>query len=651
MKIDWNKKTSTLDIKGITHLPTKTLDVIKIVMIGFFSIYLIGSAVPYFSGTDSTLYGKAVFFLSQGSIEYTNELMERFEGGPFSPKQWPLTVHGTAVPGGSFGIIAIGFISFIIGGEYALFYVGPVATILLFIFTERITTKFFGGFAGLVALILVATDFSILEIGRRFLTDNIFALFALLGCYYLVKFFHERKEKQILLCSVFFSLSALMRINGIIFFPVEILLISLYSLYLAYSRNILNKNLIYENSKKYIVNQKNSYLIIFNNITKLVTQNKTKIFKISILLLIPWLIFFLFFLSYNSYYFGDPSTTYRDVKRQLPDADQDFVSSFLTIDSNRFDWMKYYSIGFMPDRIKYGLADVFSIGGGASFTDIIYSRTIPLITNNWVGIFSLVIILAAIGISFIYKTKRIEVTVLFFFILGTMLFFTSPFLRGSFDDVKFVSGDTQERYMLSNLVFSSMLFSFVMINVYKINFEKISISKGRFISKSFKIIFLLILGLLLFVSFFYSTPMIDIRESTFELRDLRDFVIGFHIESGLPEKSILVNSGRFSLIFDVMPFDTQYLTKKRFDPTKINDNDILMLIDRMDEGYTVYTPKDMKPEAPKFFRYLEAEHGLILKSFSASFCKMQRLTIDVNSDTKSDDRCYTYDDIFYPKLE
>jgi len=59
----------------------------------------------------------------------------------------------------------------------------------------------------------------------------------------------------------------------------------------------------------------------------------------------------------------------------------------------------------------------------------------------------------------------------------------------------------------------------------------------------------------------------------------------------------------------------------------------------------------MESQAPKFFRYLESEHGLILKSFSYFVCKMERLTIDVDSNTKSDDRCYTYDGILSPKLE
>ncbi len=645
MKVTWDEKTGVVDIKGIIPDSKTIINTIKIVMIGFFSIFVIGGAIPYYLGADTLVYGTATILSLNGSYEYENELMERFDGGPFSPVQWAPTVHGTAVPGGGSGIIMIGVISFLIGGEYGLFYVGPAATILLVIFIERITTKFFGSFAGLIALILVVTDYVILRIGIQFLSDNIFVLFAILGGYYLVKFFHERKEKYILFGSIFFSLSALMRINGVIFFPVEILLVSLYFLYLAYSKKILNKNLGYINSEKNTESQKNSNLMIENHITKAVIHKiPTKIFKISFLLLIPWLIFFFFFFSYNSYYFGDPLTTYEIAEGKRENTNEGFLSSFLTIDSDRIDWIKYYSIGTLPDRIRYGLADVFSLEE-ASFTDTISFRNIQLINNNWVGVFTFIIILSAIGISFIYKTKRVEVIVLCFLILGTLFFYTSPYLLGPYDTVELLTADIQERYMLSNFVFVSMLFSFVMIKIYEINFEKISISKARFISKGFKIIFLLILGLLLFVSFYYSTTMLDARGSTFALNDLKSYVKGFPFESGLPEKSIIITPGRDAIKFDKISFNTDYLGKnKEFDQTVINDNDIQMLIDSMDDGYTVYTFKKGRLGEPQFFRYLEAEHGLILKSFSSSFCKMERLT-DVNFDTKPDGVCYGYGDI------
>jgi len=146
MKIIWDKKTGSDFIKGYLPRPRDSLDIIKVVIIGFFSFYVLADAMPYYFGGDTLVYGISVFLLSQGSIEYTNELMQRFEGGPFTPYQWSPTVHGTAVPQANVGIIVIGYLSFLVGGEFALFYVGPIASILLFIFIERITTRFFWRF-------------------------------------------------------------------------------------------------------------------------------------------------------------------------------------------------------------------------------------------------------------------------------------------------------------------------------------------------------------------------------------------------------------------------------------------------------------------------------------------------------------------------
>jgi len=63
------------------------------------------------------------------------------------------------------------------------------------------------------------------------MTDSIFSLFFLLGCYYLIKFFSEAKEKFVLLSSVLFVACSFVRYNGIIFFPIEILLVAGYFLY------------------------------------------------------------------------------------------------------------------------------------------------------------------------------------------------------------------------------------------------------------------------------------------------------------------------------------------------------------------------------------------------------------------------------------
>jgi len=195
------------------------LSIIKIVIIVFASIFLIMHFVPYYFGADDKLYALTAIDLANGSFGLTNELMQKYDGAPFVPSQWVYTIHNTAIPLSNVGIIGIATISFLFGGYYGLFFVGPIFTILLFIFSERITTNLFGAFAGLVTLVLLTTDILIFQLGEHLLTNNIFALFSVLGCFYLIKFIRERKEIHILFCSIFLVVSIFVRLDGIIFFP------------------------------------------------------------------------------------------------------------------------------------------------------------------------------------------------------------------------------------------------------------------------------------------------------------------------------------------------------------------------------------------------------------------------------------------------
>jgi hypothetical protein len=77
------------------------------------------------------------------------------------------------------------------------------------------------------------------------------------------------------------------------------------------------------------------------------------------------------------------------------------------------------------------------------------------------------------------------------------------------------------------------------------------------------------------------------------------------------------------------------------------------LIKLIEKGYDVYTFKDNWWEIdPQYFRYIEKNHGLILKDYSETFCKME-LAEDtkINDETisQSDDICYVYQDSVIPK--
>jgi len=214
--------------------------IIKIAVISFFSFYLIDNPFPWYDGSDSTVYGISSIDLANGTYGFTNEFMQRFHGSPFVPYQWVSTIHDTAIPKIQPGIVGVGATAYLLAGPIGLYYIGPISAIFLFISVERIGTKLFGPIPGLVALIFFVTSVMVLWTGRVLGTDMIFSLFLILGFFYFVKFFNCSGGKNIFLASVFFSLSVVFRINGIVFFPIELISFSIFFIYATYFPKSLN---------------------------------------------------------------------------------------------------------------------------------------------------------------------------------------------------------------------------------------------------------------------------------------------------------------------------------------------------------------------------------------------------------------------------
>jgi len=269
----------------------KTLNVIKITIIVFTSFYLIGNFAPYYMGVDSLVYGVSAVNLANGSWGIENELLQETGSLEFVPHQWIKTVQNTAVPASNPGIIVIAAFFYLLAGYYGLFYLGPFFTILLLIFSERIATKLFGKFSGLVTLVLVSTSGIILIHGLWLYTDLVFSVFLILGCFYLIKFLQERRIRLIFLCSVFLATATFVRMSGVIFLPLEIFFVIGYFVFQNYSQT------------KKELNSRNTVLIIRQTFSKIRIK---KLFKITALMFIPWLVFFSFSFSYDSYYYGDP---------------------------------------------------------------------------------------------------------------------------------------------------------------------------------------------------------------------------------------------------------------------------------------------------------------------------------------------------------
>jgi len=246
------------------------------------------------------------------------------------------------VPFVSSGMVGISALIYLLGGYYGLFYLGPIFTILLLITSERVATKWFGSFVGLLTLVFVSASSVIYFWGSILMTESIFSVFFLLGCFYLIKFFHEKSERLILLSTVFFVASASFRYVGMSIFPIEILLI--LGFFIA-QRFRVTKNELISSNKSSNINLIFIIKHIFSNF------NRKKILKISIIVILPWLVYFSFWFNYNSYYYGEPFTNFYDQWDRYS-TEVSLLSSLFTFDSERFEAMKFYLISTLPDEIN-----------------------------------------------------------------------------------------------------------------------------------------------------------------------------------------------------------------------------------------------------------------------------------------------------------
>jgi len=65
----------------------------------------------------------------------------------------------------------------------------------------------------------------------------------------------------------------------------------------------------------------------------------------------------------------------------------------------------------------------------------------------------------------------------------------------------------------------------------------------------------------------------------------------------------------------------------------------------LDDGHELYVFKNKYGGDPSYYRYLEAEHGLILKEHSKTFCKLimiKNLSDKNMTQLQSDEICHTF---------
>jgi len=469
------------------------------------------------------------------------------------------------------------------------------------IFSERVGTNLFGKFAGLITLILVASDLMIFSRGLTFGTDIIFSLFTLLGCFYLIKFIIGNKNnKYIFLSSTFLSLSVFFRMNGIIFFPAELLIISGFFIYQLSKTKKEQKTLIL----KKIWNKKN--------------------LKFLFLLFIPWLVFFSFFTSYNNYYFGDPTTTYREarIQSELSEVNKEnIIFSFLRIDSERLEWVKYYSVSLIPDEIKNRIEKSAP------------SKIDQILGENWISLFSMVIFVGILIYSIRNKIKQTETIIIISFISVTLAFFSMSYIAPSSFSI---NPDIQDRYMLSNVALSSLLISFFLSSVFTKK-EIVSCGSLKFNKKYIRKPIVILVIIFLIFSLSNSKPVDELITNGLEFRNPMIDASKYPIDlEGLSKESIIIDHrGRKTLEYDAMAFN--YALGDR-------NSTFQNLKSLLKNNYEVFTFKNYYESADPipFYRNLQSNHGIILKDYSQSFCKMILVDFSDKSENNSqaDEICY-----------
>ena len=200
------------------------LNIIKIFIICFVSFSIIANIEPFYEGRDSYTHGLAAINFSQGEIERTNSLLEQTSQKEFAGDRWLITDFDTAIPRiPGISISFFGAISFLIGGYYGLFYLTPIFTIILLVVVERISTKTFGNYVGLFTLIIVGSSNLLFRNSLSLQTESMYSLFFILGSFCFINYFRKKNSLYLLLSSCLFVASTATRLQGVVNFPIEII--------------------------------------------------------------------------------------------------------------------------------------------------------------------------------------------------------------------------------------------------------------------------------------------------------------------------------------------------------------------------------------------------------------------------------------------
>jgi len=553
------------------------LNVVKIFIISFVALYLIGNFNPYFETIDGYSHGLSAKQFSNGELFFTNDLIGA--GIEFLPPDMMLTNDGKhLLYVGYAGFSGLTTASYIIGENFGLFYLGPITGILFLITIERFSTHFFGKYVGLLTLLFLSTSNLFYRSALNLQTESIFGIVFLLGCYFLIKFFKKQNINYILFSSTFFVIATLMRTNGIVYFPVELLLLSVFFI-------------IGFKKPKILFRLSNSHEKLFS------LKNFTKILFFTF---IPWIILLIFWFSFYGYFFDDPLTN-NGFEEKGTGETSGLISSIFSLETKNFENLKQYSKYLLP----YQFPRIID-------TTTIFSDITDLLGNNWLGVISLSLLSCFIALSVIMKKNRLILITFSVMIVGTGWFF------GSITSEERALRGVPGRFMLPAFTLYSMILGMFIVSLLNCSYFKTQ--SGNFF-KIIKVSFVLFLIIFFSFAFYFSTPSSAIQNNSFELKNPFQLAERYPLDNeGLTNHDVLIGYNFEAWDYGFIQFQPEIsINDETISPDSIN-----LLKQIMDENYEIYLLKNPTDNLDrKVYSILSKNPEFSFKEYSKSFCKLE----------------------------
>jgi len=562
----------------------------KIAIIIVVSSYFVIGTIPYYEGTDSFLSAIFAINLINGSHEYTNDFLQNSDGDEFIPLQWAKTINNSLVPATSPGLPALAAFSYYLAGLYGLFYLGPIMGITYLIVTERIATKLFGSKVGLITLIFLSMNANILLSGQDLLTDLLFSSFLILGCYYLIIFLQNKNEKHVLLCSLFFVFAAFVRLNGIPFLPAELLILTSFFLYQSYAKK-----------PKGIISKKSIYFL--NSARKLALKKK---FRVVLFISLPWIFFLLFWFSYNDYYFDHPLKHYQ-IAYSESRGEVLIDGTTITIDlpSNFLAYLRA-NLPYPPSTL-------------VNFVD-----NISVLSSNWLGLVTAIILISIFTISIKIRQKRTEFLIFTLFILTIIVSYS---LNTSDNQIE---RGVHSRYAIPSYTLFSILAGFLFLNLYQRFNSSISLSKQKLVKIITKVLLIIFVVFLLALIISLIIPSSKNQDLFFNAENIILAGQRYPLDlEGITEDSIIVNEENIkfkgilpasakTMEYGAIPFAIRGEVEG-----SMAQNSMEKLKELIRQGHDVYIfKKNNFPTNNQYFYSMIKNHNIVFEDYSESFCKL-----------------------------